>query len=128
MLCCIDGDYFLYPNRKSTYLQVSRVFHPNFAAKWRRYFYIFPLDDEDHSQTEGEVVNSTDKDEQMKGEAECNEEEMVSVVCNGNGGLISEMKPRNFAVSKVNDLLRQLEGKILSYKMFARDTKASRNV
>lgn len=108
--------------------KVSRIFHPNFTAKWRHYFYIFPLDDGDHSQTERGVVNSIDKDDQMKGEAECNEEERFSVVCNGNESLNSEMKPRSFSVTKVNELLRQLEGKALSYKMFARDTKASRSI
>lgn len=36
-------------------------------------------------------------------------------------------KPTRFKVSKVNKLLQQLEGKLLSYKMFARDTKPERN-
>lgn len=40
----------------------------------------------------------------------------------------SGTKPRSFSISRVNQLLCQLEGKLLSYKMFARDTKASRNV
>lgn len=40
---------------------------------------------------------------------------------------ISELKPRSFSISKVDQLLQQLEGKSLSYKMFARDTKASRS-
>ncbi|THG13296.1 hypothetical protein TEA_029132 [Camellia sinensis var. sinensis] len=33
--------------------EVSRVFHPNFCAKWRRYLYIFPLNDGE----EGDVEN-----------------------------------------------------------------------
>lgn len=37
-------------------------------------------------------------------------------------------KSNGFSVKKVDMLLRQLEGKLLSYKMFARDTKASRNM
>lgn len=42
-------------------------------------------------------------------------------------GCKSEKKSYVFSVRKVNQLLQQLEGKLLSYKMFARDTKASRN-
>lgn len=38
-----------------------------------------------------------------------------------------ENKRKKFDVGRVNIFLRQLEGKLLSYKMFARDTKASRN-
>lgn len=37
-------------------------------------------------------------------------------------------KPQTFDVSRVNHLLTQLQGKLLSYRVFARDTKASRNV
>lgn len=37
-------------------------------------------------------------------------------------------KPLSFEVSRVNHLLHQLEGKSLSFRMFARDTKASRNM
>lgn len=37
-------------------------------------------------------------------------------------------KPLSFDVSHVNNLLHQLEGKSLSFRMFARDTKASRNM
>lgn len=36
-------------------------------------------------------------------------------------------KPSDFSVSKVDQLLQQLQGKLLSYKMFARDLKAARN-
>lgn len=43
-------------------------------------------------------------------------------------GLECQKKPRRFKISKVNQLLLQLEGKSLSYKVFARDTKASRNI
>lgn len=41
--------------------------------------------------------------------------------------LVSADKPQTFSIRRVNQLLRKLEGKLLSYKMFARDTKASRN-
>ncbi|XP_020215465.1 uncharacterized protein LOC109799346 [Cajanus cajan] len=96
--------------------EVSRVFHPNFSAKWRRYLYIFPLIDggyRDQSSDNGEfcdgfkyneIHDSANKDE-----------------------LENEKKSYVFSVSKVNQLLRKLEGRLLSYKMFARDTKASRN-
>ncbi|MBA0873156.1 hypothetical protein Goshw_028081 [Gossypium schwendimanii] len=30
--------------------EVSRVFHPNFSAKWRRYLYIFPLNDQENEK------------------------------------------------------------------------------
>lgn len=40
----------------------------------------------------------------------------------------AESKPLTFEVSRVNHLLHQLEGKLLSFRMFARDTKASRNM
>ncbi|XP_071742089.1 uncharacterized protein [Rutidosis leptorrhynchoides] len=76
--------------------QVPRNFHPNFSAKWRRYLYIFPLNNE-------------------------------SAVDDDKADLQSIKKPTRFSVSKVNKLLQQLEGKLLSYKMFARDTKPSRN-
>jgi len=121
----VNGDYCLDPDGISM-LQVSRAFHPNFSAKWRRYFYIFPLDVEDQEQTEGGIVTSVD--DKMKERTEYNESERCSVVYNGNEDLTSEMKPRSFSVGKVNELLRELEGKSLSYKMFARDTKASRSM
>ncbi|KAG1364188.1 tRNA pseudouridine synthase [Cocos nucifera] len=85
--------------RALTVARVSRVFHPNFAANWRRYFYIFPLDD-----GEGRINHNED-------------DNMYNTVA----------KPRNFSIDKVNKLLRQLEGRSLSYKMFARDTKAPRS-
>ncbi|KAK2439268.1 tRNA pseudouridine synthase A [Trifolium repens] len=96
--------------------EVSRAFHPNFSAKWRRYLYIFPLTDgwdKDQSGSNGEscdnfiyneICDSVSKDE-----------------------LGNEKKSYEFSVRKVNQLLQKLEGKLLSYKMFARDTKASRN-
>lgn len=40
----------------------------------------------------------------------------------------SGSKPFTFEVSHVNRLLHHLEGKLLSFRMFARDTKASRNM
>ncbi|WVZ26322.1 hypothetical protein V8G54_004866 [Vigna mungo] len=95
--------------------EVSRVFHPNFSAKWRRYLYIFPLTDgyRDQGNDNGESCDISRyieiHDSSSKDEIENQEKSYV------------------FSVSKVNRLLRKLEGKLLSYKMFARDTKASRN-
>nr|CAB3468653.1 unnamed protein product [Digitaria exilis] len=84
--------------------EVAREFHPNFAAKWRRYMYIFPLD-EDAKLIFGDEHSS---------EALENSEHNI--------------KPQNFDVAKVDETLRKLSGKTLSYKMFARDTQASRSV
>ncbi|KAK7251466.1 hypothetical protein RIF29_34696 [Crotalaria pallida] len=93
--------------------EVSRAFHPNFSAKWRRYLYIFPLIDggyRDQSNGNGDV---------------CDHNEILDSACKYE--LASEKKSYVFSVRKVNRLLQELEGKLLSYKMFARDTKASRN-
>lgn len=116
--------------------QVSRTFHPNFSAKWRHYFYIFPLNDGE----KGEQRNESELDVESTGMVkihdmernECPEhydEENIEnlAVEEGEEKLESGVKPRSFSVFRVNELLRQLEGKLLSYKMFARDTKASRN-
>lgn len=110
------------------------MFHPNFAAKWRRYFYIFPLDDgEDHvNHSEMGFTNSADAldDEQINWQPENDEEEQSLSLLDENRDdnmYDSLVKPRNFSVDKVNKLLRQLEGRSLTYKMFARDTKASRS-
>ncbi|KAF0904698.1 hypothetical protein E2562_036164 [Oryza meyeriana var. granulata] len=84
--------------------EVSREFHPNFAAKWRRYLYIFPLD-EDVKPISGDEQSSKTLD-----------------------GPEYNIKPQSFDVGKVDKIIRQLEGKSLSYKMFARDTQASRSV
>ncbi|XP_050260271.1 uncharacterized protein LOC126705360 isoform X1 [Quercus robur] len=115
--------------------EVSRVFHPNFSAKWRRYLYIFPLNDwEDGEQSSesGEDLEhfrcSENEDDQKIGRVECNGETVENQIINDGEELESGKKPRNFRISRVNQLLQQLEGKLLSYKMFARDTKASRSV
>ncbi|XP_075674517.1 uncharacterized protein LOC142643695 isoform X2 [Castanea sativa] len=115
--------------------EVSRVFHPNFSAKWRRYLYIFPLndwEDGEHSSESGEDLEhfrcSENEDDQKIGRVECNGETVENQIINDGEELESGKKPRNFRISRVNLLLQQLEGKLLSYKMFARDTKASRSV
>ncbi|XP_030943393.1 uncharacterized protein LOC115968216 isoform X1 [Quercus lobata] len=115
--------------------EVSRVFHPNFSAKWRRYLYIFPLNDwEDGEQSSesGEDLEhfrcSENEDDQKIGRVECNGETVENQIINDGEELESGKKPCNFRISRVNQLLQQLEGKLLSYKMFARDTKASRSV
>ncbi|KAL4614213.1 hypothetical protein ACB092_07G037900 [Castanea dentata] len=114
--------------------EVSRVFHPNFSAKWRRYLYIFPLndwEDGEHSSESGEDLEHfrcENEDDQKIGRVECNGETVENQIINDGEELESGKKPRNFRISRVNLLLQQLEGKLLSYKMFARDTKASRSV
>ncbi|XP_024963080.1 uncharacterized protein LOC112503249 isoform X2 [Cynara cardunculus var. scolymus] len=114
--------------------QVSRSFHSNFSAKWRRYLYIFPLND---GETEKESRQSEEDTtlcfHEKIGDQENNKDDFV-----GEGSLESAVddkddlgsikKPTRFRVSKVNKLLQQLEGKLLSYKIFARDTKPSRNI
>ncbi|KAJ4824091.1 hypothetical protein Tsubulata_016442 [Turnera subulata] len=116
--------------------KVSRVFHPNFSAKWRRYLYIFPV-------TDGENIDrgfQMDEDfSDFSSEQTYNEEthEFVELKSEENFGnsIPSDgcedgavQKPRSFSICKVNKMLQQLEGKLLSFKMFARDTKASRNM
>lgn len=91
--------------------KVGRSFHPNFSALWRRYLYIFPLG--------GESIVTVNDNGYGNGEEFSDGEESEEVEFG--------IKPKIFSVGKVDVLLRQLEGKLLSYKMFARDTKASRN-
>ncbi|KQK16979.1 hypothetical protein BRADI_1g31737v3 [Brachypodium distachyon] len=81
---------------------VSRQFHPNFSAKWRKYLYIFPLD-QDAEPISGKELSSI-----------ILENPEYNVTC------------RSFDVAKVDKIIRKLEGKLLSYKIFARDTQASR--
>uniref|UniRef100_A0A7N0TIS3 tRNA pseudouridine synthase n=1 Tax=Kalanchoe fedtschenkoi TaxID=63787 RepID=A0A7N0TIS3_KALFE len=98
--------------------QVSRSFHPNFSAEWRRYMYAFPLCDEDHEHNYGSGMTDHGFNfPEHSSDGETYNEELEEF----------KIKPRTFCVSKVDRLLRQLEGKLLSYKMFARDTKPSRN-
>ncbi|KAJ0093322.1 hypothetical protein Patl1_26514 [Pistacia atlantica] len=107
--------------------EVSRAFHPNFSAKWRRYLYIFPLNDgenkEETSDSEVEVDNFY-SNRTFNGKDENVENKLID----DEGVVETGKKPRRFAVKRVNLLLQQLEGKLLSYKVFARDTKASRNI
>ena len=98
-------------------LQVSRVFHPNFSAKWRRYLYIFPFIDRKHSG-------------QSSGKGEFHQSFTSNRILDSVNDKVefeSGNKSYLFSVSKVDRLLQKLEGQLLSYKMFARDTKASRN-
>ncbi|XP_011094040.2 uncharacterized protein LOC105173848 isoform X1 [Sesamum indicum] len=111
---------------------VSREFHPNFSAKWRRYLYIFPFNDENMDDKEGQskknVLDVTVRREGQYGE--CFHEENCARVTDGDDQHESQTrnKPLTFEISRVNHLLHQLEGKLLSFRMFARDTKASRNI
>ncbi|KAL0308338.1 UNVERIFIED_CONTAM: tRNA pseudouridine synthase A, partial [Sesamum radiatum] len=112
--------------------QVSREFHPNFSAKWRRYLYIFPFNDENMDDKEGQCKkNVLDVSVRREGQyGECFHEENFGHVTDGDDQDESQTrnKPLTFEISRVNHLLRQLEGKLLSFRMFARDTKASRNI
>ncbi|KAF5742924.1 hypothetical protein HS088_TW09G00986 [Tripterygium wilfordii] len=115
--------------------EVSRAFHPNFSAKWRRYLYIFPFSDQENGEQNCENEHNCEifcssenhgKEENEYGEhiGKENVENVVFVDDEPEG----ERKPITFTICRVNQLLRQLEGKLLSYKMFARDTPTSRNV
>ncbi|XP_077222546.1 pseudouridine synthase family protein isoform X2 [Tasmannia lanceolata] len=114
--------------------QVSRVFHPNFLAKWRRYFYIFPLNDGEEdssndSKEEGDIFGLYEQNDEL--ETQCDEyaEKDGGCLALNDEDVFNDRKiPRSFSISRVNQLLHQLEGKSLSYKMFARDTKASRSI
>nr|CAD1832036.1 unnamed protein product [Ananas comosus var. bracteatus] len=114
--------------------KVSREFHPNFVAKWRRYFYIFPLDEEepqiDSTGREFSKIADCSINDKLDGRHRLEQEEQSITSLNGNGDDSEDntsTKPKSFCVSKVNRLIQQLEGKSLSYKMFARDTQASRS-
>ncbi|XP_050373075.1 uncharacterized protein LOC126790774 [Argentina anserina] len=115
--------------------EVSRAFHPNFSAKWRQYLYIFPFtDEEEETEQSNETGENTQKLKTKENHYErevvsdnCNEANVGNLINTEDIGLETEMKPRTFSISRVNKLLQKLEGKLLSYKMFARDTKASRN-
>ncbi|XP_073052437.1 uncharacterized protein [Primulina eburnea] len=102
--------------------KVSREFHPNFAAKWRHYLYIFPLHDEIVDDEASQCKK--DRYEQCVSEKNCRD----VVDDDFRNEQDTRKKPTSFEVNRVNNLLNQLEGKLLSYKIFARDTKASRNV
>ncbi|KAK4793143.1 hypothetical protein SAY86_023578 [Trapa natans] len=117
--------------------EVPREFHPNFTAKWRRYLYIFPLNDGEDE----EVCGTVDDDKTLgchddhAGTRNGFHDNIVNgkvledlILCDGDDKDGTEIKRRKFDIARVDMFLRQLEGKILSYKMFARDTKASRNI
>ncbi|KAF8038673.1 hypothetical protein BT93_B1266 [Corymbia citriodora subsp. variegata] len=116
--------------------EVSRSFHPNFSAKWRRYLYIFPFNNGENGEpSEGtkenvdEISSKANSASRSKGFGnDIGDEDLQSLILSDKeddfeGG----NKQVSFEVSRVNRFLQHLEGKLLSYKMFARDTKASRN-
>lgn len=97
--------------------------------------YIFPLNDEENREDvecEEDVENLSpfeSYDDKRNGCVElASEENAENSIIGDEDGLEGAKKPRRFNIHRVNQLLQQLEGKLLSYKMFARDTKASRNV
>lgn len=113
--------------------QVSRAFHPNFCAKWRRYIYMFPLSEDNLSnqidkREKENVFFDMSHERQRKSTTEDNRVEETEGFPHDKDVIDGAKKPTSFSVAKVDRLLRHLEGKLLSYKMFARDTKASRNI
>lgn len=117
----------------STLCKVSREFHPNFSAKWRRYLYILPLNEDLGEQS----YESEEAAERLTSEINCEQRnESDKMVTEGGvvniqtteNGTITGSEFRRFSVNRVNRILQHLEGKLLSYKLFARDTKASRNM
>lgn len=113
--------------------QVSRAFHPNFCAKWRRYLYIFPFGEGECNEQRIDLEETenicSDKSQRCRGNeiVEDNQEEKAKSLSDEKDELDEVKKPTSFSVRRVDQLLQQLEEKLLSYKMFARDTKASRN-
>lgn len=96
--------------------------------------YIFPLNNEDGEENrqreEDAPIYYNEKSSEQKSVCDdfIGDESLESAVGDdGKDDPESIKKPTRFEVSKVNKLLQQLEGKLLSYKMFARDTKPSRN-
>uniref|UniRef100_A0A2P2K134 Uncharacterized protein LOC105120901 isoform X1 n=1 Tax=Rhizophora mucronata TaxID=61149 RepID=A0A2P2K134_RHIMU len=117
--------------------KVSRVFHPNFSAKWRRYLYIFPFSGGEYREQNFETQENFEDFSYYEnchdlrnecGEFIVNEENAEHPVVLDKEELGEARKSMWFSVCRVNQLLQQLEGKLLSYKVFARDTKASRNM
>lgn len=116
--------------------EVSRAFHPNFSAKWRRYLYIFPLNEGENK----EQSHQSEKISENLGSHEifheningCGQnigiENAENLITSEDVGIEGRNKPRDFRVFRVNQLLQKLEGKLLSYRMFARDTKPSRSI
>ncbi|BBG92664.1 Pseudouridine synthase family protein, partial [Prunus dulcis] len=82
-------------------------------------------EDMEQSNQSGENVQNFKSQENYhehkNGCDQCNEANVGNLVINDNEDLETP-KPREFTVSRVNQLLQKLEGKLLSYKMFARDT------
>ena len=94
---------------------------------------MFPLGEDNQSEQidtrEKENVCFDMSHERLrKNIAEDNRMEETGGLPHDSDGIDGAKKPTSFSVAKVDQLLRHLEGKLLSYKMFARDTKASRNV
>lgn len=100
--------------------------------------YIFPLDDAESLHKSGEnhenFIFDENHEKQRNGllseenteEVILSEDDELEIEETSNGLEVVE-KPSDFSVIKVDQLLQQLQGKVLSYKMFARDTKAARN-
>lgn len=102
--------------------------------------YIFPLDNAESlcengkesenvifDENHGKQTNGLLSEEKAEGGILSEGDELGIEETGKVNGLEEVEKPSDFSVSKVDQLLQQLQGKVLSYKMFARDTKAARN-
>ncbi|KAK9097596.1 hypothetical protein Sjap_023093 [Stephania japonica] len=104
--------------------EVSREFHPNFSAKWRRYFYIFPFNNEDEEQnneSRKSDENSYWRDQYMErldGSAELlgEEEKGECITFDDSESVETGTKPSRFSVDRVNQLLLHLEGRFYLIK------------
>ncbi|CAK7345794.1 unnamed protein product [Dovyalis caffra] len=83
--------------------EVPRAFHPNFSAKWRRYLYIFPLNDGENREeieSEEDIENfiSYDYDERRN---ECDElaseENIENLIISDEDEREGAKKPRKFS-------------------------------
>ncbi|MBA0726528.1 hypothetical protein Golax_002351 [Gossypium laxum] len=94
--------------------EVSRVFHPNFSAKWRRYLYIFPLNDQEN---EKQCCENEKEVESFSFARNCNEpsnkcvessssENVENLIIGNNKEFEAPNKPTCFSVCRVNQLLR----------------------
>lgn len=92
--------------------------------------YIFPFKDGENGEpSEGtkENVNSAFRSRGFGNDI--GNEDLQSLILSDKDDVFEgRNKQVSFEVSRVNQFLQLLEGKLLSYKMFARDTKASRNM
>ncbi|XP_077222547.1 pseudouridine synthase family protein isoform X3 [Tasmannia lanceolata] len=97
---------------------------------WRKDVKVGDIEDAINNAAPGKIrAISADQNDEL--ETQCDEyaEKDGGCLALNDEDVFNDRKiPRSFSISRVNQLLHQLEGKSLSYKMFARDTKASRSI